>query len=129
MRMQLKLNILLAEDNKINQKVAMLNLNNMGYQVDIANNGKEAVEKFENGDYDIIFMDVQMPEMDGVEACKKIREMENNSGSTKKILIIAMTANTSEDERKKYWEAGMNDYISKPFKRKKLVEILNKIAI
>jgi signal transduction histidine kinase len=129
MRMQLKLNILLAEDNKINQKVAMLNLNNMGYQVDIANNGKEAVEKFENGDYDIIFMDVQMPEMDGVEACKKIREMENNSGSTKKILIIAMTANTSEDERKKYWEAGMNDYISKPFKRKKLIEILNKIAI
>ncbi len=128
-RMQLKLKILLAEDNKINQKVAMLNLNNMGYQVDIANNGKEAVEKFKNGDYDIIFMDVQMPEMDGVEACKKIREIENNSDSTKKIPIIAMTANTSDDERKKYWEAGMDDYISKPFKRKELVEILKKITI
>ena len=128
-RTYLKQNILLAEDNRINQKVAMLYLNNMGFHVDIANNGKEALEKFEHGDYDIIFMDVQMPEMDGVEACKKIREIENNSGSTKKILIIAMTANTSEDERKKYREAGMNDYISKPFKQKELVEIFKKIAI
>ncbi len=126
---QPKLNILLVEDNKINQKVAMLNLNNLGYQVDIANNGKEAVEKFQNGGYDLIFMDVQMPEMDGVEACKKIRELENNSDSTKKIPIIAMTANTSEDERKKYMEAGMDDYISKPFKQKELIEIFKKNAV
>ncbi len=125
-RVQPKMNILLAEDNKINQKVAMLNLNNLGYQVDIASNGKEAVEKFENGDYDLIFMDVQMPEMDGIEACKKIRELEINSDSTKKIPIIAMTANTSEDERKKYMEAGMDDYISKPFKQKELIEIFKK---
>ncbi len=123
------LNILLVEDNKINQKVAMLNLKNLGYQVDIANNGKEAVEKFKNGDYDLIFMDVQMPEMDGVEACKKIRELENNTDSTKKIPIIAMTANTSEDERKKYMEAGMDDYISKPFKQKELIEIFKKNAV
>ncbi len=125
---QLKLHILLAEDNKINQKVAMLNLENLGYQVDIANNGKEAVEKFENNYYDLIFMDVQMPEMDGVEACKRIRELENKSGGTKKIPIIAMTANTSEDERKKYMEVGMDEYISKPFKRKELIEIFMKFA-
>ncbi len=128
-RLNLKLKILLAEDNKINQKVAMLNLNNLGHKVVIANNGIEALEKFENDNFDIIFMDVQMPEMDGVEACKKIREMENKSGSIKKIPIIAMTANTSEDERKKYLEAGMDDYISKPFKQKELVEIFKKFAV
>ncbi|VAW28480.1 Two-component system sensor histidine kinase [hydrothermal vent metagenome] len=126
---QLKLHILLAEDNKINQKVAMLNLKNLGHQVDIANNGKEAVEKFKNNYYDFIFMDVQMPEIDGIEACKMIRELENNSHGTKKIPIIAMTANTSEDERKKYMEVGMDDYISKPFKRKELIEIFKKFTL
>jgi signal transduction histidine kinase len=128
-RIQLKLNILLAEDNQINQKVAMLNLNNLGHKVDIANNGKEAVEKFQNGDYDLIFMDVHMPEMDGVEACKKIRELEKKSGRIKKIPIIAMTANTSEDERKKYLEAGMDGYVAKPFKQKELVEIFKKFTV
>ncbi len=107
----------------------MLNLNNLGHQVDIANNGKEAVEKFENGNYDLIFMDVQMPEMDGVHASKKIRELENKYEITKKIPIIAMTANTSKDDRKKYVEAGMDSYISKPFKQKELVEIFKKFAV
>ncbi len=128
-RLQLKLKILLAEDNKINQKVAVLNLNNLGHTVEIANNGKEAVKKYANGDYDMIFMDVQMPEMDGVEASKKIRNLEKQSGSTKKIPIIAMTANTSEDERKKYMEAGMDGYVSKPFKQKELIEIFKKFAV
>jgi len=128
-RVQLKLRILLAEDNKINQKVALLNLHNLGHEVDVANNGIEAVKKFENGDYDIIFMDVHMPEMDGIEACKKIREIEKMSGSIKKIPIIAMTANTSEDERKKYMEAGMDDYVGKPFKQKELIEIFKKFAV
>ncbi len=128
-RVHMKLKILLAEDNKINQKVAVLNLNNLGYQVDIANNGKEAVEKFENSGYDLIFMDVQMPEMDGIEACKKIRELEKKSGGMKKIPIIAMTANTSEDERKKYAEAGMADYVSKPFKQKELIALFKKFTV
>ncbi len=128
-RVKLKLNILLAEDNKINQKVALLNLNNLGHKVEVANNGKEAVEKFENGDYDLIFMDVHMPEMDGVEACRKIREMEKKSGRIKKIPIIAMTANTSEDERKKYLEAGMDGYVGKPFKQKELIEIFKKFTV
>jgi signal transduction histidine kinase len=128
-RVQIKLKILLAEDNKINQKVAMINLNNMGHEVDIANNGKEAVEKFRQGDYDLIFMDVHMPEMDGVEACQKIREIENKNGSIKKIPIIAMTANTSDEERKKYLEAGMDDYIGKPFKQTELEKIFKKFAV
>ena len=128
-KIQLKLKILLAEDNKINQKVALLNLNNLGHKVDIANNGKEAVEKFKEGDYDLIFMDVHMPEMDGMQATKKIREIEKNSGRIKKIPIIAMTANTSEDERKKYLAAGMDDYVGKPFKQKELIEIFKKFAV
>ncbi len=129
LRVHLKLKILLAEDNKINQKVAVLNLNNLGHKVDVANNGKEAVEKFKTGDYDLIFMDVHMPEMDGVEACQKIREIEKNDGRIKKIPIIAMTANTSEDERKKYLEAGMDGYIGKPFKQKELIEIFKRFAV
>ncbi|HFB61860.1 MAG TPA: response regulator, partial [Bacteroidetes bacterium] len=128
-RVHLKLNILLAEDNKINQKVAVLNLNNLGHKVDVANNGKEAVEKFEKGDYDLIFMDVHMPEMDGIEACRKIREIEKKTGRIKKIPIIAMTANTSEEERKKYLEAGMDDYVGKPFKQKELIAIFKKFAV
>ncbi|UBM61871.1 response regulator [Candidatus Sulfidibacterium hydrothermale] len=128
-RIQLKLHILLAEDNKINQKVATLNLNNLGHDVDVANNGKEAVEMFKNGNYDIIFMDVHMPEMDGVEACKKIREIEKKENRIKKIPIIAMTANTSEDERKKYLEAGMDGYVAKPFKQKELIEIFTQFAV
>ncbi len=128
-RVSLKLRILLAEDNQINQKVAILNLNNLGHKVEVANNGKEAVEKYEKGDFDLIFMDVHMPEMDGVEACRKIREIEKKSGRIKKIPIIAMTANTSEEERKKYLEAGMDGYVGKPFKQKELIGIFKKFTV
>jgi len=72
---------------------------------------------------------MQMPEMDGIEACKKIRELEKKSGGIKKIPIIAMTANTSEDERKKYAEAGMDDYVSKPFKQKELIALFKKFTV
>ena len=106
-----------------------MNLNNLGHKVDVANNGKEAVEKFKTGNYDLIFMDVHMPEMDGVEATQKIRDFEKSSGRIKKIPIIAMTANTSEEERKKYLEAGMDDYVGKPFKQKELITIFKKFAV
>ncbi len=121
-----KLNILLAEDNKINQKVASVILNNMGYEVDIADNGKLAVEKFKEKDYDLVFMDIQMPVMDGMEATKQIRNIEENEHRVKKIPIIAMTANTMEGDREKYLQIGMNDYVSKPFKGDELIKIFNK---
>ncbi len=124
-----KLNILLAEDNKINQKVAMVNLNNLGHEVDVANNGKEAVDKFKQRPYDLIFMDIQMPEMDGMEATEKIREIENQQKVTKKIPIIAMTANTMEGDREKYLQIGMDDYVSKPFKQEELVNIFDKYTV
>ena len=127
-KVKIKLKILLAEDNPINQKVALVNLNNMGHQVEIAKTGKEAVEKFMQNEFDLIFMDIQMPEMDGIEATKKIREIEKQRAVSRKIPIIAMTANTMEGDREIYLQSGMNDYVSKPFKQNELIAIFSKYA-
>jgi PAS domain S-box-containing protein len=114
-----KLQILLAEDNELNQIFARRVLNNFGCEVDIANNGKIALEKFRNKDYDIILMDIMMPEMDGLETTKIIRN--EFSEPKKNIPILAMTAFIfPESNDNKYLEAGMNDYILKPFNPDKL---------
>jgi PAS domain S-box-containing protein len=105
--------ILLAEDNKFNQLLAKKVLEKMGCEVDIAENGKEAVEKLKVSVYNIVLMDIQMPEMDGYEATRYIRTQLN--GEINKIPIIAMTAHALSDEGSKCILAGMNDYISKPF--------------
>ncbi|MBU0730558.1 MAG: response regulator [Proteobacteria bacterium] len=114
--------ILLAEDNAVNQKLAKMMLTKAGYEVDVANNGKEAVDKLFAAPeaYDLIFMDVQMPQMDGFEATIKIRE----SGNT--IPIIAMTAHAMKGDREKCIDVGMNDYISKPIKREIVFAALEK---
>ncbi|MDQ1355371.1 MAG: two-component system, sensor histidine kinase and response regulator, partial [Acidobacteriota bacterium] len=115
--------ILLAEDNPINQKLANFMLTKAGYHVEIVNNGSEAVDTFTaNPDhYDMIFMDVQMPEMNGFDACRAIRAR----GFTE-IPIIAMTASAMKGDREKCLEAGMNDYISKPIKREIVFEMVKK---
>ncbi|RPD38555.1 PAS domain S-box protein [Chitinophaga barathri] len=102
-------NILLAEDNLVNQKLAIRTLANAGAAVELAENGLEALEKLRHHKYDCILMDIQMPEMDGLEATRKIRD----SGSA--IPIIAMTASALKGDRERCLLAGMNDYISKPF--------------
>ncbi|MFA5906993.1 MAG: response regulator, partial [Desulfobacula sp.] len=113
--------ILLAEDNKMNQKVAVNMLQKLGHTVVIAENGKEAVEKFMEKEYDLILMDGQMPVMDGLEATRIIREYEKKSSRSKKhILIIALTANAMKGDRARFIESGMDDYITKPIKRKDL---------
>lgn len=119
-----KLNILLAEDNELNQILAKRVLNNFGFEVEIAENGKIAIDKYKEKDYDIILMDIMMPEMDGLEATRIIREEMNPPKSA--IPILAMTAFifTDEDDNK-YLSSGMNDYILKPFNPDKLY---NKIA-
>ena len=122
-----QLSILLVEDNKINQKVASYNLKKMGHIIEIAENGKIAYEKFKENKYDIILMDVHMPEMDGIEACKIIRNHEQKHNMINKINIIACTANVLEEDKKKYKNAGMNGYISKPFKQTELLNLLNNI--
>ena len=115
--------ILLVEDNPVNQKLANIVLTKGGYRVEIANNGKEAVEKFTGSpeDFDLILMDIQMPELDGMEASRLIREMGFDT-----VPIIAMTAHAMKGDREKCIEAGMNDYISKPIKREIVFEILEK---
>ncbi|MCG6868096.1 MAG: PAS domain S-box protein, partial [Gammaproteobacteria bacterium] len=102
--------ILLAEDNVINREVALELLNGAGMEVDTAENGREAVEMVRAGEYDLVLMDVQMPEMDGLEATQLIRTMDNRGA----IPVLAMTANIFEDDRRACSEAGMNDFIAKP---------------
>ncbi len=121
------LNILVAEDNSINQRVARFIIERLGHNIEIAENGEVAIEKFEVGNYDILFMDIQMPIMDGIEATEKIREIENSRSTKYGIPIIAMTANTLKGDKEKFLAAGMNDYIGKPFKAAELSELIFKI--
>jgi CheY-like chemotaxis protein/HPt (histidine-containing phosphotransfer) domain-containing protein len=110
---RMPLHLLLADDNVVNQKVALRLFDQMGYRIDIACDGCEAIEALKRQNYDIIFMDVQMPEMDGLEATRRIREIEKESGKTP-MIIIAMTANAMTGDREKCIKAGMDDYLSKP---------------
>ena len=141
------LNILLAEDNLINQTLAIKLLETRGHQVTLASNGKEAVEAFKKGDFDLILMDIQMPKMDGFEATRRIRELEaenkptinNMSGEARRaktdhqspihsIPIIAMTAHAMTEDREKCIAAGMDDYVSKPIKPETLFSVIDKVA-
>jgi CheY-like chemotaxis protein len=111
------LRILLAEDNPVNQKLAIRLLAQMGYSTDVAGNGLEAIEAIEQTDYDVILMDVQMPELDGLEATRRIRAARaatDASGSNP--WIVAMTANALAGDRELCLAAGMNDYVSKPIR-------------
>ena len=113
-------NILLVEDNKVNQTVARKLLEKQGCVVTIANDGVEALDKLHNGDFDLILMDCQMPIMDGFEATRKIRQSGND------IPIIALTANAQNSDRDACLEAGMNDFLSKPFDPRRLYELISR---
>jgi len=115
--------ILVVEDNAVNQRMAVRMLEKLGCRVDVAANGLEAVEMVERLKYDLVFMDCQMPEMDGYEATAEIRRREDASRHT---LIIAMTAHTMQGDREKCLKAGMDDYIAKPIKKERLLEIMEK---
>lgn len=113
-------NILLVEDNLINQKIVILSIQKLVKNIDIANNGKEGLDKFGSSKYDIILMDIQMPIMDGIIATKKIREIE--SSTNRHTPIIAITANALAGDKENCLAAGMNDYISKPFQPETLIQ-------
>jgi len=116
-------NILLVEDNDVNQVVAMMHLKNLGYHVDLANNGIEAIEATSKKKYQTILMDMHMPEMDGIEATCQIRQ---NNGLNKQTPIIALTANVMISDKEMCFSAGMNDFIIKPFSRAILSDCLIK---
>ena len=118
-----KIRILVAEDNLVNQKVATRILGKLGYIPDIASNGLEAVKAVETITYDLVLMDMQMPEMDGIEATKQIIK---RAGDQPRPLIIAMTANAMKEDQERCYAAGMDDFISKPVKKERIEEALNK---
>lgn len=119
------LKILLVEDNKNNQKLAQSMLRRIGFDADTASNGVDALKALETKRYDMVLMDVQMPEMDGLEATRRIR---NASSGTidRNIPIIAMTAYALKTDRLRFIEAGMDDYMSKPISLGTLREMIEK---
>jgi len=117
------LHILLAEDNLINQKVAIRILEKLGYRADVAANGLEVLAALERQHYDVVLMDVQMPEMDGVEATRRILE---DYTAEERPRIVAMTAHAMEGDRERYLMAGMDDYVSKPVRIQDLVTALKR---
>ncbi len=120
-----KVRILLVEDNATNQQVALGVLAKLGFNADTAVNGREAIQALETGPYDIVFMDVQMPLMDGLEATRAIRSGKTGVPNPR-IPIIAMTAHALKGDRELCLEAGMDDYISKPIAPQALAEALHK---
>jgi CheY-like chemotaxis protein len=119
------LRVLLAEDNAVNQKVATHMLAAIGVRPDIAANGLEVIEALSRQTYDVILMDVQMPEMDGLEATRRI--VAEQPDSAKRPWIIALTANAVQGDRETCLAAGMDDYISKPIKKEQLVQAVSRV--
>lgn len=118
-------NLLLVEDNELNQKIVRIGLNDYFRNIDVAFNGKEALDKFGTSKYDIILMDIQMAEMDGITATMKIREIEKSTNSH--VPIIAVTANALLGDRETCLSAGMDDYMSKPFQIEDLLEMMKRL--
>jgi CheY-like chemotaxis protein len=116
--------ILLVEDNRINQKVAVLIIEKQGYAVDVAGNGREAVDACARYPYELVLMDCEMPEMDGLAATAAIRASED--GARRRVPIVGMTGHAMPEHRERCLEAGMDDYVIKPLKPETLVAVLTR---
>ena len=117
--------VLLVEDNELNQQIALVILEEVGFDVDVANNGQEAIDKLQTepaGYYDVVLMDIQMPVMDGYEATRQIRALDDEVKAT--IPIIAVTANAFDEDRESVHDAGMNAHLPKPYEVPKIMETL-----
>ena len=121
------LSILLVEDNELNQRLMKISLTRYKYNVSIAVNGLEGVQKFKDQKFDLILMDIMMPVMDGFEATKEIRNLESMDATLGHIPIIAFTANTINNDREKCVKGGMDDILQKPFDINKFREILSSL--
>lgn len=120
------LKILLAEDNRINQRIAVLTFKQLGVSIDIASNGLEALEKFRKKQYDLILMDMQMPEMNGLEATREIRTFEKDTNLPHRAIIVALTGSEPAEKKDICIEAGMNDYMEKPIQERLLRSLIAK---
>jgi CheY-like chemotaxis protein len=118
--------LLLVEDNLVNQRMAVALLEKHGHSVVVANHGKEALGALACQRFDVVLMDVQMPEMDGIEATVAIREKERQTGQH--IPIIAMTAHAMKGDQERFLQAGMDDYIPKPVNIKRLFEVVQRLV-
>lgn len=121
-----KWKILLAEDNWINQRIAKLTFGQWGATIDIASNGQEALEMYRNKSYDLIMMDLQMPVMDGLEATRQIRLYEKETKSVHRAYIVALTSNIMSEIKDDCTQAGMDDFLEKPFQEADMRELLTK---
>jgi CheY-like chemotaxis protein len=119
----LPLRILVAEDNAVNQQLALLLLKKLGYRADAVSNGLEALDAIERQPYDVVLMDVQMPEMDGLEATRRLRSRRPGDMTPR---VVAMTANAMQGDREACLAAGMDDYIAKPIHIEELVDVLRR---
>ena len=116
------MDILLVEDNLLNQKVVIFNLKKYNYNVTAVTNGPEAIEQVKQHDFDLVLMDIMLPEMDGYEITAAIREYEKANAIENPVPIIAITANTLDNDRERCFKVGMNEYLSKPFTAAQLIE-------
>src|SRR5262249_36540434 len=115
---------LIAEDHPVNQKLLLGVLAGGRYQITIAANGQEAVRHFESGEFDVILMDVQMPEMNGLDATRRIRELE--AARSRRTPIVAMTAHAMPEDRRQCLEAGADDYLAKPARRRDVIAAIER---
>jgi CheY-like chemotaxis protein len=118
------LKILIAEDDKINQRLAILIFDQIGLKCDMVSNGMEAFEMYRQNKYDLIFMDMQMPEMNGLDATRRIRKFENDSGTKSGVFIVALTASGFSEKNEECIEAGMNEFMEKPLRKKVLQNLI-----
>jgi len=118
--------VLLAEDNKINQRIMTLTFKQMGVKCDVASNGKEALEMHQKNLYNLILMDMQMPLMDGLEASRLIREFEKETKQPKRVYIVALTGNDISDKEEECLKAGMDDFMEKPLQANLLTKLFSR---
>ena len=128
MRSPEDLKILLAEDNVVNQRLMKLILSQLKVTVDVASDGKEAFEMYQQKAYDLIFMDVKMPVMDGMESTKLIREFEQTSGSSHQSLIVALTGSEIDEHKDECFEIGMDGFIEKPIRIEMLQKYISRLT-
>jgi osomolarity two-component system sensor histidine kinase NIK1 len=127
--MKEKLSILLVEDNVLNQRIVTFSLRKYQHEVTIANNGKEALYMYKTSKFDVILMDIMMPVMDGLNATLQIREYEVRNHIERQTPIIALTANTMDNDREKCLSYGMNEFMAKPFDMERLNQIFKELHV